>query len=214
VSASAPKAEKIGRRFTGESVARVTEEMAASRPECVAMVTVQEGLGLRLGELVGLRVGDVDYRKGTVRIGCQITGTASKVRTDELKTDRSGAVIVAPRYVIDAIREHLATYPTAIDGSVFSLNGEPWAQGTYRRAWRAALQRAGLPGTWRTHDLRHYRATEMIAAGMTYEQVARFLREKVETVIATYSHPVDDEDAVAKELDEAWNRQRRLAASF
>ncbi|WP_328420205.1 hypothetical protein OG470_02145 [Micromonospora sp. NBC_00389] len=51
------------------------------------MVIVQAGLGLRLGELLALRVQDVDHLARTVRIEWQFA-PQSKVRT-EPKTRRS-----------------------------------------------------------------------------------------------------------------------------
>ncbi|MGZ4618661.1 MAG: hypothetical protein ACXV3F_08020 [Frankiaceae bacterium] len=70
-----------------------------------------------------------------MRIATQITGAASKTRTDVLKNDRSAATLVATDHVLDAIREHRANFPTGIDGSIFTHNGGLWAQGTYRRVF-------------------------------------------------------------------------------
>ena len=52
-----------------EQVRRVAE---AVPPRCKAMVLTQAGLGLRIGELLALRVDDVDFLRRTVRIEWQI----------------------------------------------------------------------------------------------------------------------------------------------
>ncbi|MBQ0993373.1 tyrosine-type recombinase/integrase [Micromonospora sp. H61] len=61
-----------------------------------AMVIVQAGLGLRLGELLALRVQDVDHVGRTVRIEWQFA-PQSKLRT-EPKTRRSRRTIPLPQW--------------------------------------------------------------------------------------------------------------------
>ena len=80
-----------------------------------AMVIVQAGRGLRLGELLALRVQDVDHTSQTVRIEWQFA-PQSKVRT-EPKTRRSRRTIPLPQVVATAIREHTAQFPPAADGT-------------------------------------------------------------------------------------------------
>jgi len=51
------------------------------------------------------------------------------------------------------------------------------------------------------------RSRAPVAVRGAHEQVARFLRDKLETVIAVYAHPVDDEAEVAPGMDAAWRRE-------
>ncbi|MFG2102024.1 tyrosine-type recombinase/integrase [Micromonospora echinaurantiaca] len=67
-----------------------------------AMVVAQAGLGLRLGELLALRVQDVDFTARLVRIEWQFA-PQSKVRT-EPKTPRSRRTVPLPQVVAAALR--------------------------------------------------------------------------------------------------------------
>jgi hypothetical protein len=99
--------------LTVEQVAALANAMPARYR---SMVITQAGLGLRIGELLGLRVGDVDFLRRTVRVEWQFT-SGSKVRS-EPKTPWSRRTIPAPQVVLDAVAGHLATYPADEDGAV------------------------------------------------------------------------------------------------
>jgi integrase len=78
-----------------------------------AMVLVQAGLGLRVGELLGLRVADVDFLRRTVRIEHQSADNTRKIV--ELKTDASRRVLPLPQWVADVLAAHLALLPAGHD---------------------------------------------------------------------------------------------------
>jgi len=68
---SLPRSEK--QRIPPLSVIEV-QELADAMPErCRAMVITQAGLGLRVAELLALRVQDVDFLRRTVRVEFQTT---------------------------------------------------------------------------------------------------------------------------------------------
>lgn len=117
-----------------------------------SMVITQAGLGLRIGELLGLRVQDVDFLRRTVRIEWQFT-SGSKERS-EPKTPQSRRTIPAPQVVLDAIAGHLATYPAGEDGAVFTTTtGTPLGHVYYGHNlfWKAVAS-AGLPEGTTSHD--------------------------------------------------------------
>lgn len=77
-----------------------------------AMVLVQAGLGLRIGELLALRAQDVDFLRRSARIEWQIAPGA-KVRS-EPKTPRSRRTVPLPQIVADALAAHMATFPPVL----------------------------------------------------------------------------------------------------
>jgi integrase len=79
--------------LTVEQVAALADAMPG---RFRSMVITQVGLGLRIGELLGLRVGDVDFLRRTVRVEWQFT-SGSKERS-EPKTPRSRRTIPARRW--------------------------------------------------------------------------------------------------------------------
>jgi len=99
-----------------EQVAALAEAM----PERYrTMVLAQASLGLRIGELLALRVEDVDFLRRTVRIEWQFTQGSNGERS-EPKTPRSKRTVPLPRVVADALAAHLAAYPAAEDGTIFT----------------------------------------------------------------------------------------------
>jgi len=130
-----------------------------------AMVITQAGLGLRLGELLALRVQDVDFAARLVRVEWQFA-PQSKVRS-EPKTPRSRRTVPLPQVVAAALREHLAEFSPADDGTIFTTRfGSPYRHDYYGSLiFGAAVQRAGLPDSTTTHDLRHHYASVPLDAG-------------------------------------------------
>lgn len=173
-----------------------------------AMVLTQAGLGLRIGELLGLRVTDVDFLRRTVRIECQIPPGARE-RT-EPKTPRSRRSIPLPTFLAEELSAHVVAFPPAADGSLFSTR----FSGCYFHAYygtnifQEARRNAGLPEGTTTHDLRHHYASVLLAAGESVVAVAERLgHENAQLVLSTYGHLMpDSEDRTRRALDAAWSR--------
>jgi integrase len=170
-----------------------------------AMVIAQAGLGLRLGELLALRVQDVDFLRRTARVEFQIA-PRTKSRT-EPKTPRSRRTIPLPQVVADELAAHIKAYPPGDDGSLFiTSTGEVYGREYYGALFTAAAKRAGLPSGTTSHDLRHHYASVLLAAGESVVAVAERLgHENATLVLKTYGHLMpDSEDRTRRAVDEAW----------
>ncbi|WP_399509749.1 tyrosine-type recombinase/integrase [Williamsia muralis] len=67
------------------------------------------------------------------------------------------------------------------------IGGHPWQQGTVCYWWRGAHDKASL--TYRLHDLKHFYASGLIAAGCDVVTVQHALGHGTATVaLNTYSH--------------------------
>lgn len=172
-----------------------------------AMVVTQAGLGLRIGELLALRVQDVDFLRRTARVEWQIAPGA-KVRS-EPKTPRSRRTVPLPQVVADALAAHLAAFPANDEGSIFTTRtGAVYRHDYYgARIFAAAVKRTGLPVGTTTHDLRHHYASVLLAAGESVVAVAERLgHENAALVLKTYGHLMpDSEDRTRRAVDEAWS---------
>ncbi len=90
-----------------------------------AMVITQAGLGLRIGELLGLRAQDVNFLGRTVRIECQIA-PAARTRTD-VKTPTSRRTLPLPQVVADALAAHIG-FPASGGRDAVHDTGRPALQ--------------------------------------------------------------------------------------
>jgi integrase len=175
-------------------------------PRCRAMIVTQAGLGLRVGELLGLRVQDVNFLGRTVRIEYQ----RDRLTQDLIapKTPRSRRTIPLPQIVADALAAHLVTYPPAADGGIFTMeDGLPYKHNHFHRdIIKPAAQRAGLPAGTTSHDLRHHFCSLLLAAGESVVAVAEYLGHKDATlVLRTYGHVVQGrDDHMRRAIDLAW----------
>lgn len=171
-----------------------------------AMVLTQAGLGLRIGELLALRLEDVDFLRRTARVEWQIAPGA-KTRS-EPKTPRSQRTLPLPQVVADALAAHLAAFPAGADGSIFTTTtGAVYRHDYYgSMIFAAAVTKAKLPAGTTSHDLRHHFASVLLAAGESVVAVAERLgHENASLVLSTYGHLMpDSEERTRRAIDEAW----------
>lgn len=188
-------------------------------PRYRAMVLAQAGLGLRIGELLALRVEDVDFLRRTARVEHQIDrGTRERV---DPKTPRSRRTIPMPDLVAHALAAHLAQFDPNHDGLLFHTStGMPidhdwYANKVFARAVatvRASLATEAaaaveqgveppllLPAGVTTHDLRHHYASVLLEAGASPIVVAELLgHENATLVLTTYGHLMPGGEQVAR----------------
>lgn len=158
-------------------------------------------LGLREGELLGLRWQDVDLKRGRLCVRQQlqhITLAGEKATTKKLKTKESRRDLTLPNDVHAALRAHhdatrLQGRPCEGDALVFpSTAGTPLIPRNLIRHYKGVLKRASLPDR-RFHDLRHTAATLMFARGLEAAEVQRVLgHASLAITTQTYIHWLPD----------------------
>jgi integrase len=189
--------------LTVDEVRRLAETMP---DRYRALVITQAGLGLRVGELIALRLQDVNFLGRTVRIETQIP-PGSRTRT-EPKTPRSRRVIPLPQVVANVLAAHIAAFPAAEDGTLFTTRaGAVVVHRLYGSLLKAAVHKAGLPETTSSHDLRHHYASVLLHAGESVVAVAERLgHQNANLVLTTYGHLMpDSEGRTRKAIDSAWS---------
>jgi integrase len=188
------------------SVIEVQDLADAVPQRCRAMVITQAGLGLRVAELLALRVRDVDFLRRTVRVEFQTTPDG-KYRVPP-KTPRSRRSVPLPEVVGKALAAHIAEFPPTDDGSLFTTaNGNLYRHEHYgARIFAPAVKKAELPAGTTSHALRHHYASVLLAAGESVVAVAERLgHENATLVLKTYGHLMpDSEDRTRRAIDDAW----------
>lgn len=194
--------------LTVEQVRALAETV---RPQYRAMVITQAGLGLRLGELLGLRVQDVDFLRREVRVVSQLDRDTRELV--ELKTAASRRTVPLPDVVAVALAEHIKRHHSPNPaGLLFTTGlGTPYTHSGYQVPFKLAvtkLQGGGvsLPPEVSPHDLRHHYASVLLFAGESVIAVAERLgHEDGSLVLSTYGHLMpDSEGRTRKAVDAAW----------
>jgi site-specific recombinase XerD len=147
-------------------------------------------LGLRAGEVAGLRLDDIDWRHGEIAV----TGKGNRTERLPLPADVGAAISGYLRR---------GRPVTALDRSVFVRVRAPHrglAPSGVSAVVRGAAGRAGL-GEMAAHRLRHTAATAMLRSGGTLAEVGQGLRHR--TAFSTAIYAKVDRDAL-RTLAEPW----------
>jgi len=142
----------------------------------LAMLTLLSRLGLRAGEVAGLRLDDVGWRAGLLTI----RGKGSRLDQLPLPPEAGERMVAYLRAGRPA---------TALDRSLFVRVKAPHRGLTaagVTQAVAAAAKRAGL-GTVYAHRLRHSAATSMLAAGAPLVEIGQVLRHRRPATTAIYA---------------------------
>ena len=146
--------------------------------------------GLRLGEAAALKVSDVDFIRKLIRVDRQVqraNGKQVEIRPPKYGSNRT---IYAPDGLIELLSEHVRVQVPGDDPDrwLFPGTGEhPLHQNSVGYLWRKV--RAAADVDYRLHDLRHFYASGLIAAGWDVVTVQRAMGHKSATVtLNTYGH--------------------------
>ncbi len=144
-----------------------------------AILEVLYGSGLRVSELIGLRVRDLDLREGLVRV-------IGKGRKERLVPVGSGARRAVQRYLRE-LRPRLERGRS--EGRVF-LNraGRPLSRMGVWKILRRHVDRAGLEKRVTPHTLRHSFATHLLEGGADLASVQEMLGHADISTTEIYTH--------------------------
>jgi len=154
-----------------------------------------------LRELRGLRLRHYDRLKATLTVREAID---KRSRRKAPKTESSQRTVVLPRFVLDAIDEHLTEFVVGDpDSPLFPGEaGGIISDGWFQREWRLAKRTLGLP-EMHFHDLRHTAGTIATQQGATMKEVMARLGHSTTSAAIRYQKAAADRDQViADKLDD------------
>jgi len=198
-----PRIEQQEMRFLDP--AEIARLAATIDPRYRALVALDAYCGLRLSELAGLRLGNVDLNAGTLRVVENAVEVRGEIHWGAPKTRAGRRTVPVPNGVLALLAGHLATYveddPRALvfggaHGGV--LRASVWRS----RFWNPAIRKAGV-APLRIHDLRHTAVALWIAAGASPKQISTWAgHTSVSVVLDRYGHLFEGhETAVLHTLD-------------
>jgi integrase/recombinase XerD len=147
-----------------------------------AMLTLAYGCGLRAGEVVRLRAGDIDSEQMIIRI------VQSKGRKDRY--------VMLPPELLKLLRQWWKARPSAYNNGVapehrllFPGRGQhqPLTTRQFSRLFKEAAKAAGLRKTVPLHSLRHSFATHLLEGGKSLRVIQAVLGHSKPETTARYS---------------------------
>jgi integrase len=171
---------------------------AAETDRLAALYRLALTLGLRRGELLGLRWGDMDLDAGRLRVTRTLQRVNGAIVSKEPKTERSRRTLSLGPAVVAALRAHrdrqawerrAAGARWRESGHVFTTTiGTTIDPDRLNKHYKALLKRADLRDR-RFHDLRHTAATLMLRDGLPVHEVSAVLgHSQTSTTLNVYSH--------------------------
>jgi integrase len=175
-----------------------------SRPGFTAYVALCAFAGLRRGEALGVQVGDIDFLGRTLRVTRQLQrAKPADIEAGKNLVQATGGITVVvrpPKYesertiyladeLLAILSEHIRQHTPDGEPSrwLFDEGAKPWHDNLVDYRWRSTRSDAGL--THKLHDLRHYFASGLIAAGCDVVTVQRAMgHASATTTLSTYAH--------------------------
>jgi integrase/recombinase XerC len=184
----APKRKSVDRQaYTPDVIDALRDAQPALRDQIAIQLLGR--LALRREELRLLRVEDFDPVRGTVRIH-----------------GKGGKVVVLP-LGFKALKRDLEVHLVGRDAHEYLLHPRhdrmrPMNPATVHRWFKACLERAGLPGTIKLHELRHSAADNLWRQTGNLTMAQQLLRHESPATTADYLHPTrEDLEAALEALD-------------
>lgn len=144
-----------------------------------AILLLMARLGLRAGDIADMRLGDIAWAQGTLRVRGK---------------SRQEIDLPLPQDVGDALHDYLERIRPAVDDELVFLRSVAPFRPLNRRSTvssivRCAIRRAGIadPPSSGAHLLRHSAATSMLREGATLEAIGAVLRHSSPDTTAHYA---------------------------
>ncbi len=196
--------------LTVDETRQLLDGAREDRLECI--ITIAVAMGLRQGEILGLRWQDIDLDHATLSVRQALQRVKGKIIFGEPKTAKSRRTLTIPGFVTDAIRaqhvrqlEDLLAAGSAWQQSdlVFTTTiGTPMDGINVTHRFQKLLMRLGLPRQ-RFHDLRHCCASLLLSQGLTLKDVMDTLgHSQISLTANLYGHIyAEQRQEVARRMD-------------
>lgn len=188
-----------------EQVRTLLETARQGDPDLFTFLWLAATTGARRGELGALRWSDFSAERGELLVERSLVGVASELATKSTKSDRARRIALG-RETIDVLVAHQRRHAPPAQGTDAQVDvwmfpgadGRPLHPDTWTQRFRRLCDRLEI--RCRLHDLRHFVATQALAAGVPVRTVSgRLGHANPATTHNVYAHFVaaSDRDAAA-----------------
>jgi integrase len=193
--------KKEQRCFTDEEVGKI---LAAASEPFGTILAVTAVLGLRIGEVLALRLGDLDFSRKIIRVRQSID--AATRLPQAVKSQASSADVPMPSQLATRLRKHLQTHNGKTDLLFVNRRGRAFSANKLReKVLHPLLEKLGIPrGGF--HSMRHGATSSLLADGVTPAVVQKQLRHSDPRItLGIYGHVIGNQQRDAVE-----NRSARI----
>jgi integrase len=193
--------KKEQRHFTDEEVGKI---LSAAPEPFGTILAVTAVLGLRIGEVLALRVSDLDFTRKIVRVRQSVDAATRNVQA--VKSQASSADVPMPSQLAARLRIYLRTHEGKTDLLFVNRRGRPFSANKLReKQLHPLLVKLGIPrGGF--HAARHGATSALLADGATPAVVQKQLRHSDPRItLGIYAHVIGDQQRSAVE-----NRSARI----
>ncbi|MGI5131623.1 tyrosine-type recombinase/integrase [Pseudonocardia sp. CA-107938] len=198
---------KVGKGLQVPEVKKLLTESKSTRLH--ALYVVAATLGLRRGELLGLRWSDIDFDAATLQIRQTVQRVDGRLLIGETKSEASDALIPLPKVTKEALLAHRDRQDVerAEAGEIWQPHdlvftttvGTPLEPRAVNRQFDGIRTRAGLPNV-RLHDFRHTVVSLLLSLGTPPHVVQAIARHAdLDVTMGIYAHT--NLDAMREALD-------------
>lgn len=184
------KAGSIGRKHADEMNIWTPEEFELfiknlkDNPSAYVGFNILFWCGLRIGELLALEIGDIDFENNTININKSYQRLNKEDIITDPKTPKSKRIIEITPQLANILKDYIKTLYKPVP----EMRLIPHTKYLFEHTMKKYSKIAGVKKI-RIHDLRHSHASLLIHLGVNPLTIARRLgHEKVETTLNTYSH--------------------------
>ena len=207
--ARAPRSQRTeGRTLTPAEAKALLHELSGHRNE--ALYALMLSVGLRRGEVLGLRWDDLNARTGVLNIRRQLRREATGLVAADTKTARSRRAVNLPQPMMEMLKHHRSNQATerlalgeawTDSGYIFTTSiGTPIDPRNLLREFKSLCASAGL-GDWHLHELRHSAASLMLAMGVPLQVVSEVLgHASIRMTADVYGHILEPDRQAAAEV--------------
>ncbi len=180
----------------------------ATNPRDALLVRIGWRTGIRVSELIGIRVPDIDFDNRAIVIKVQ------KMRKKDGKTVERRRVIPIDQGTLDMVKEYLEwrkQFPYKGD-LLFPITRQRVDQIFWKLGTRAGIERIGDPAVSQhtrlhPHHLRHSFAIHCVKHGMTIERLQKILGHSSPTTTSVYlQYSLKD---LHEDYDKVWEEDER-----
>jgi integrase len=172
------------------------EILVTNMPERLQLMVLLAGwAALRFGELIELRVSDIDLAEGVVHVRRGAVRLKGEFVVGDPKSAAGKRSVALPPHLLPAVKKHLADYvPNKPDALLFPSAGGTHLQPStlYRHFYRARTAAGREDLRW--HDLRHTGAVFAAQAGGTLAELMQRLGHSTPAAALRYQHAAEGRD--------------------